>query len=609
MAIHPSHRPVKTLFEQHHTFEVPKYQRGYAWEDEAISDFVDDISRSLKDRLASKPPRSHFFGGIVAANAPVQGSSRSNYEVIDGQQRLASFVMLVAVLVGSMKAIIDSLQKKSPLDGDDKKAFDYLSEASKELNGIYLVSKDNINMVHVEVPKLTLSQADDAFFRAILAGESAQPERDSHRRLNDAWKRLVAFINADLLDAPTPLEKAQKIDALVKVLEQDCTVIFMNSDTQMEAYRIFQVLNDRGVNLTDGDLLRARTLEALEDKKLSVIQGDVASYWDRILAYSPQNIRSFLQWYFSSHEGQRPRPSVLVEQYLDVRFGLNKGHPTSKDEAKPILDEAKQLDRDFVTLYALGEGHWPYGDSKVTGWDRERLRMLVTHLEHTNAMPLLLALKQLDEKTFNSAVASLERFVFRYKTIGNVHIGRMTDLYLKHAKAIRASSKYAVKSLKTDLRTLAMDAVPDSVFEARLRALQYQSRGGNAPIRYLLITLEDHLKWFEKGAQGEPKCVDKTRVFDLPGTTLEHVYPKSASPTEKKASLEEVKHALGNLTVLGPGENDKLANKSFTEKQKVLATSSMRLNTDIAKETTWTKAVVEARTGRLVKMALKVFVP
>jgi len=70
-----------------------------------------------------------------------------------------------------------------------------------------------------------------------------------------------------------------------------------------------------------------------------------------------------------------------------------------------------------------------------------------------------------------------------------------------------------------------------------------------------------------------------------------------------------VKHALGNLTVLGPGENDKLANKPFLEKRKLLSASSMRLNTDIAKETDWTKTAVEDRTERLVKMALKVFMP
>jgi hypothetical protein len=384
----------------------------------------------------------------------------------------------------------------------------------------------------------------------------------------------------------------------------------MRSDTKGEAYRIFQVLNDRGVSLTDGDLLRAMTLELLDDAKIRMTQDEVAACWDRVLAYSPGDIGSYLQWYFSSYEGQRPKPTMLVDQYLEARFEHGGKKPSLQDQAKKILEETKQMDRDFVTLNTLGKSQWPYyAEAKVTGWDRERLRMLVTHLEHTNAMPLLLSLKELDEKSFSSAVAALERFVFRYKTIGNVHIGPMTKLYLKHATAIRASAKAAVKNLKTELRTLVMNAVPDSVFEPKLRALQYQPRGGNAPIRYLLITLEDHLKWFEKGAQGEPKCVDKTRVFDLPGTTLEHVYPRSASAAEKKADLEEVKHALGNLTALGPGENDKLANKSFAEKQKVLATSSMRLNTDIAKKAAWTKAVVEARTDELVKMALKVFTP
>ncbi len=607
MAITPNHLAIKTLFEHNATFEVPKYQRGYAWEDEAITDFIDDISQSLSDRLAGKP-RDHFFGGFVAARKDVPDSSRSNHEIIDGQQRLASFVMLAAALVRSMTSVVESL--KNPINGQDKKAKTYLMETIETLKGLYLSFRDSIKLEYVQVPKLTLSQADNDFFQSMLTDAAVTPKRDSHKRLQEAWKKLKEFVDSGLLGQLTPLDKANKIKVLVdEVLARDCTTIFMRSDTTGEAYRIFQVLNDRGVSLTDGDLLRAMTLELMDDPKVRSTQDEVATYWDSVLAYSPGEIGSYLQWYFSSYEGQRPKPTVLVDQYLDARFKHKGKKPSLQDQAKKILDETKQIDRDFVTLQTLGKGRWPYSESKVTEWDRERLRMLVTHLEHTNAMPLLLSLKALDEKSFNDAVSALERFVFRYKIIGNVHIGQMTKLYLKHATAIRKSDKCAVKNLKTALRTLVMDAVPDSVFEARLRALQYQSRGGNAPIRYLLITLEDYLKWFEKGAQGEPKCVDKTRVFDLPGTTLEHVYPKSAGAVEKNADLEEVKQTLGNLTILGPGENDKLANKSFAQKQVVLATSSMRLNTDIAKETTWTKAVVEARTEQLVKMALKVFVP
>lgn len=607
MAITPNHLAIKTLFEHNATFEVPKYQRGYAWEDEAITDFIDDISQSLSDRLAGKP-RDHFFGGIVAARKDVPDSSRSNHEIIDGQQRLASFVLLAAALVRSMTSVVESL--KNPTNGQDKKAKTYLTETIETLKNLYLSFRDSIKLEYVQVPKLTLSQADNDFFQSMLTDAAVTPKRDSHNRLQEAWKKLKEFVDNGLLGQLTPLDKANKIKVLVdEVLARDCTTIFMRSDTKGEAYRIFQVLNDRGVSLTDGDLLRAMTLELMDDQKVRTTQDEVATCWDSVLAYSPGEIGSYLQWYFSSYEGQRPKPTVLVDQYLDARFKHKGKKATLQDQAKKILDEIKQMDRDFVTLQTLGKGQWPYSDTKVTEWDRERLRMLVTHLEHTNAMPLLLSLKELNEKSFNDAVSSLERFVFRYKTVGNVHIGQMTKLYLKHATAIRKSAKNAVKNLKTDLRTLVMDAVPNNVFEARLRALQYQSRGGNAPIRYLLITLEDYMKWFDNGAQGEPKCVDKTRVFDLPGTTLEHVYPRSAGAAEKCADLEEAKQTLGNLTILGPGENDKLANKSFAQKRVVLATSSMKLNTDIAKETAWTKPVVEARTEQLVKVALKVFVP
>ena len=64
MAIKPIQLPIEFLFEQNHTFEVPKYQRGYAWDDEAIGDFVEDLDRCVKARLAGDH-RNHFFGGIV----------------------------------------------------------------------------------------------------------------------------------------------------------------------------------------------------------------------------------------------------------------------------------------------------------------------------------------------------------------------------------------------------------------------------------------------------------------------------------------------------------------------------------------------------------------
>ena len=611
MAIDSNQLSIRFLFEQNHTFEVPKYQRGYAWEDETIDDFIEDISKCLRAR-STNGSRSHFFGGVVTARKAIPNSSRSNFEVIDGQQRLASFVMLVAAINQCIQHLVGDLAKKETLNAEEEKAKAFLEKTIETLYDTYLVYRDEIELEYVEIAKLTLSKADDDFFQSVLSGQAVDPKRASHERIQTAWDRLVRFVEYDVLDGTTPSEKAKQLQILVNsVLISDCSVIFMCSDTRSEAYQIFQVLNDRGVHLTDGDMLRASTMEMLDQKALSAIQNRVADSWDKVLAYPPGDIDSYLGWYFSSWEGRRPRSSNLADQFLEHRF-KHKGGATAIDieKAEEILAEVNRLDHEFTVLCTLSDGDWPFVDNgEVTRWDRERLRMLVTHLKHTNALPLLLSLRRLGAKKFAEAVASIERFVFRYKTVGNVHIGRMTELYLKHAKRIRETKKYSTKSLRADLVSLAVEAVPNSVFEAKLYELQYSPRGGNGHIRYLLITLEDYAEWYSGGANGMPKCKDKKRVFDFLNTTLEHVYPRSAEEKEKDSTLEAVKDTLGNLTIVGPEYNRKLANRKFAEKKPMLAESDLKLNRGIAENDDWTVGDVKERAKSLVEMALRVFVP
>lgn len=611
MGIRPNQLAIKALFEQNHTFEVPKYQRGYAWDDQAVTDFVHDLGRCLA-RRANGLRLNHFFGGIVTVRSDVTNSSRSNYEVIDGQQRLASFVLLIATLSQRMRNEVGELQKKAKLSADEKKAKAFLKDTVDTLKRLYLVYRDSIELEYVEIPKLTLSRADNEFFKQLLDGEKPVQTRASHERLETAWTLISDFVEAKFFASQDLGATAKLIQLLLdQVLVEDCTVIFMASDTRSEAYQIFQVLNDRGVQLTDGDLLRARTMELLDDKALTGIQDSLATTWDEVLAYPPSDTDSYLRWYFSSLEGRRPSSSGLADQFLASRFKVDDGTTVSKSAANAMLKEAKQMNAEFALLATMGEGEWPLPDnSKVLRWDRERLRMLVAHLKHTNAMPLLLSLRLLGAEKLATAVASIERFVFRYKTVGNAHISPMTELYLRHAKRIReGADSYKISALRTDLSDLLDRTVPTSLFDANLRQIKYNPRGGNGHIRYLLITLEDYLAWYEKGANGMPKCRDKTRLFDFSNTTLEHVYPRNAKGADKNPALETVKDRLGNLMIFGPGDNESLGNKVFAEKRNALRDSSIRLNRIAGEKPEWRKKDVNARTDDLVKMALKVFVP
>ena len=394
------------------------------------------------------------------------------------------------------------------------------------------------------------------------------------------------------------------------VLGEDCTVILMCSDSRSDAYQLFQVLNDRGVHLGNGDLLRARTLEVLDAADDQVIQDQVARNWDDILAYTARSTDEYLRWYFSSMEGRSPSAGDLANDYLTCRFKCKEEDPLSVEGALRIRSEVERMNTEFATLDTMSSGKWPWDDNgRVGKWDRARLWILVEHLKHTNAMPLLLSLATLDPSGFAEAVACIERFVFRYKTIMTAHVSPMTKVYLKHAKFIRGSGKYSIRSLRSDLASLIRKFASDSVFEAAIREIEFSPKRSNASIRYFFTAMEDYGRWCDSGAQGVPKCRDKARVFDIGRITIDHIYPQNVLAGDKDSDLESVKHTLGNLTILDNEANRTLGNASTEKKLSVFAKSNLKLNRDIAENEEWTKTSVLQRTEALAAIALKIFVP
>lgn len=611
MTIKTAYQSIKVLFERNQAFAVPKYQREYAWDVDAIEDFVEDLRKCLQARVDGEQ-RSHFFGGIVCSRLNVPDSSSPSYEIIDGQQRISSFVMLAAAIIYSMRSISDEIQSQGTCDQNEK-TLNYLSQTILRIQSLYLNYSEVIDLDHKDFPKLTLSKADNTFFQSILFGNEPAIERPSHERIKTAWEHLKRFIETELEIVQSVSGKAAKLQSLIQyVLAVDCTVIFMWSESRSEAYRIFQVMNDRGIGLADGDLLRARTLELLDYEAVSVIQDALAERWDSALAYPPTVIDKYLLWYFASHEGRRLKKSEVTDRFMDSRFReplISK--PITGDQATKVLAEVKQLDEEFVILNQLNNGEWPYHvGSSVKLWDVKRLAFLVRQLKHTNVMPLLMALRLLEPKQFAEAVASLERFVFRYKTIGNAHISPATKVYYEQATVIRENPKsFKISNLRRALGELIKTYTSGERFRTAISELTYSNRRGNGNISYLLIAIEDYLQWCRDGAKGTPTCKDKMRVLDISNTTLEHIYPQNPNVADQKSELEEVKHTLGNLTILSLEENDAVGNEPFNEKRAAFRNSNLRLNRDIAKSKEWTKAEIDVRTNQLALAADKIFVP
>ena len=156
MRITPNHIAIGRIFEQNFLFEVPKYQRYFAWDDEQVTDFIKDIDNIL---LNSSPENEleHFFGGIVCASKVVEGSTRQQKELIDGQQRITTTILL----------IINIIRAYTKLKGTSGATADDINILEKRIEGLkrtYLFYDDEINRKPQTVQKLVLSLADKFYF-------------------------------------------------------------------------------------------------------------------------------------------------------------------------------------------------------------------------------------------------------------------------------------------------------------------------------------------------------------------------------------------------------------------------------------------------------------
>ena len=601
MAIEPSLESVGHLFGSNLIFRVPRYQRYYAWDSEQITDFLNDLEQCWKARRDGNR-REHFFGGLVTVRVTVSGSSRQNMEVIDGQQRLASFVILASQLKNAALKLADAVDAKAT---DSPRHF--LLAFADRLMRKFERYQDKIKLQVVEIDRLELSKPDLTFYKHLLEGRNSTTDRQSHKLLKQAWDRIEERLSKLLQQLDTDVAKAEALSTIETVMEEDWTLIHMVTDSKAEAYRLFRVLNDRGTGLTEGELLRAQLLEAIDGAATPNELHIVEETWDKILAVAPEIVEQQLRSIYASMTGKRAGKSTLLDDFLSRIFPDQATSPMTAVSVAAIVKRVQQLYEETISLGKLQDGEWPFPSSaKVTAWDKSRLGLLITELKHTNSMPLLLAGTKLSEKLFSDIVQTLERFMFRYKIVSDAHIGAATTVYHEQAVEIRKDpSKYKLTMLTTNLQALLDKHAKDLVFRRRLQEMMYSRELTNKPLKYFLITLENYLRWYRKGANGTPKCLDKMQVFDPSATTVEHVYPEKATPPD--LVMLPLLDTLGNLTLLGPNDNDAAGNEAFTIKKAIFAKSPLTLNQEISQKPAWTEAVVKARQIDLEDAAIKIF--
>jgi uncharacterized protein with ParB-like and HNH nuclease domain len=281
MNIEPAYTSIGSLFAYKPMFFIPKYQRAYAWDAESVSDFIKDLKKCFEKRKSNSPV-NHFFGGILSVKHSVPGTvNQHKYEIIDGQQRIATFTLLVSCLVKSYK----ELQAEANTLGDAANEA-IIKGRIEKLSERFIEFSQEVQRVVTPVEVLELSRADQSFYKELIRDIEPSALRDSHHKILYAYNSLVTTIQSIIASHTRIEDKIDDLEIVQNILDNDFTILHMVTGSREDAFRLFQVINDRGTNLTDGDLLRAKTLELLEG--FNQQQDAVERMWDEILADPPK---------------------------------------------------------------------------------------------------------------------------------------------------------------------------------------------------------------------------------------------------------------------------------------------------------------------------------
>lgn len=604
MSIDPFYITVGELFERKYVFEVPRYQRGFAWEDAEIEDFLRDITQCYNARVDHQE-KHHFFGSMISVKREFGGSLGRHRTVIDGQQRLATFVILGCCLEAKFRELSNEAQTEG-----EKPIANLANRKADELRDTYRILHDQINRRPTEITRLTLSDPDKTFFQNVIDGNKpGSKKRFSHELLSQAYSMIFDDLSL-MYDQQGSLDaKLDSLSIVGEIMQRDAAIISIETDDDAEAYRIFQVVNNRGTRLTEGDLMRAATSEILGKPSFENEFEINAQSWDEILTAKPTEIENFLRWYFASVVGERPSKAGLFEDFMSEIYPERNQASISKADAKQVARTTASLTSEFRVCDLITSAQWPYESARISRWDRNRLHLLIETLDHSLCLPLLMAAEELGEKKFSEIVFLIERFAFRCKLICKVHPGSLQRVYHDHAVKIRQEqSKYKVSDLRAAMKIVVEAKASNTHFESSLtEQLSYQPNASNKYLKYFLTAIEEFLPWYSDGGTGKLRVKEKTRLLDLAELTIEHVYPQRPNHKLANASLDSLVNTLGNLTLLGPDDNELVGNKDFSSKRNAYSNSTFKLNQEIGALPQWNTKSVKNREKHLCNIALAIF--
>ena len=588
---------VSALFGGMTLFRVPAYQRAYEWENEQIDAFIDDVRRCWQRRINGERER-HFFGSVVTSPKDPGGLVRPRREVIDGQQRFATFLLFVASLRQHCLSASELFREGSP------ELASALSTMAETLFSRFIMNKDLEFMETKDVYPLTLNDTDDAVFKGLLRGDDVQALAPSHRRLEAAYEACFAMLQERRDATGSPEREFNALNQFYASALEDWEVVHIEANAPEHASLIFRVLNNRGLPVSDCDLLRATTMERAGQRLEAAEKDQLAAAWKEIGGIAP-NPDDYLVLAYQARTGRRFNIARTSTEFEAMHFEeLASGELLGAADARALVQRVEALKTDMLKISALADGNIVGGGLNLSPVMSDRLAYTLRDLKQLWILPLVYAAQSLSADHQERLMCVLERFAFRYGVLARARIAEYDRKIGPMITRIRDTpNEYRLADLEAILRDLLDRYATTEALERQLDGLDYDKN--KKELKYLLAISEFMSAWYNGQANGRPTVMAPNVSIDIRAMTLEHVSPQN--PDEAGVEMLPHLHKIGNLTLLSEDENNRAGNRPFHNKRTIFQESRLQINQVLAENEEWGADQASARQEALRAQAMRIF--
>ena len=508
--IHAAEQPLNQIFSPQFEFSIPDYQRPYAWGGEQAGQLLSDIMEAQQ----RNPEEPYFLGSLVL----VKEEGNPKADVIDGQQRLTTLTILLAVL----RELSGNPQVRSEMH-------EYIVEPGKITSGI------------ASNPRLHLRARDREFFTRYIQAQGKLEELFglSDNQLNTDAQKAIRD-NAKLLyDQLVVLSEERRME-LIMMLALRTFLVMVSTEDLDSAHRIFSVMNARGLDLSAADIFKAEIIGRVPER----LRGGYADKWE-----------------VAEVELGRDGFSDLFQHIRTIMTKVRGRQEILKEFREQVLDPYL---KEGTAESFIDEVLLPYADAYGTVSDRsyqsagsaDRINKWLARFGQLDNQdwvpPVLWAIKHHgnDEQWLDTFLQRLERLA--------------ASMLIRREYRTPRAQRYANLPKELDaglgLDAPSLDLAPHERRQTvdKLTGPIYES---TRVVKYVLLRLDETLT----GNAGV--------TYEHPIITVEHVLPQNprASSEWREAFTDEERlvwtHRLANLVLLNRRKNAEASNREFDHKK------------------------------------------